>query len=229
MLKYLLGFTISAICLISAAVASDTEQIHFLALDIPQDTANYITTKSQVEIQGLIAAKAPEYSDKILYHTSKPNNNIHISLIRFNEIPTTSLLQRYIKLFEKNVNNLPNKDIADKISKAKLCVTDTGFIIYKFDEPKSLTTFVTLLINDLKKNKLYYKDSDFQEGGKIYPHFSVAYFNPNEVSVEKMRKILNGKVPAPKCNSFVLNEFCLKHSEKLSTPLTYSTVHSFKR
>jgi len=76
---------------------------------------------------------------------------------------------------------------------------------------------------------LYYKDSDFQKGGKIYPHFSIAYFNPKEVSVEKMRKIFDGKIPAPECNSFIINEFCLKHSEKRTKPLTYSTVNIFKR
>lgn len=223
MFKYISTFIVSAMCLMSVAIASDTEQIHFLALDIPHDSDEYIVKKSQAEIRRIIADNAPEYSDKILYHTP---DNIHISLIRFNEIPPT-LLNDYIKLFKQDTNQLPNKNIADKLRLAKLHVTNTGFIVYEFPEPVSLTKFVNLLIKDLKKNKLDYKDSDFQEGGKIYPHFSVAYFNPKEVSVEKMRKILNSKVPAPECNSFIINEFCLKHSEKLTKPLTYSTVYTF--
>ncbi len=92
----------------------------------------------------------------------------------------------------------------------------------------TLTDFVNFLILDLKKNDLYYKDSDFEKGGKIYPHFSIAYFNSNGVSVMKMRKILDSKIPPPECNSFVLNEYCLKHSEKLTSPLTYSTISIFK-
>jgi len=89
MFKYIFTFIFSSFCLLSAAIASDSEQIHFLALDLPQDTDEYIVKHSQAEIRRLIAKKAPEYSDKILYHTS---DNIHISLIRFNEIPSTLLM-----------------------------------------------------------------------------------------------------------------------------------------
>lgn len=226
MFKYIFTFIFSSFCLLAAAISSGSEQIHFLALDLPQDTDEYIVKHSQAEIRRLIKEKAPEYSDKILYHTP---DNIHISLIRFNEIPTSALLKKYINIFNQDINKLPNRNIADKIRQAKLHVTSSGFIVYVFPEPVTLTKFVNLIIKDLKKNKLYYKDSDFQEGGKIYPHFSIAYFNPKEVSVKTMREILDGRISAPECNSFVINEFCLKHSEKNTKPLTYSTVCSFKQ
>ncbi|HBM16757.1 MAG TPA: hypothetical protein DD381_10505 [Lentisphaeria bacterium] len=226
MKKYLLFIFILLTGFITSALADTSEQIYFLAMDLPQDTDQSIVNDCQIKIRELIKKNAPEYTDKILYHTP---DNIHISLIRFNEIHPDALLRNYIQLFKNDARYLPDRNIANKIRDARLNVTHTGFIVYEFPEPVTLTKFVNILLNDLKKNKLYYKDSDFNEGGKIYPHFSVGYFNPNEVSVDTMKEILKGKVSAPKCNSFRLNEFILMHSEKLTKPLTYSRVYTFKK
>jgi len=220
----LLSFMAGAGCLLGLGLGSALAGIHFLAIDVPEDTASDVVNSKQTEIRRLIAAKAPEYSNLILYHTI---DNLHISLVRFNEIPTGSLLNSYIALFNRDANKLPSKNIADKLREAKLDVTKSGYIVYVFPEPKSLTTFATVLINDLTQAKLYYAGTDFPSDRKAFPHFSVGRFDTNVVSVKQMQKILKGQVPAPTCAAFKLNAFCLKHSEEPFAKLSYSNAAVF--
>lgn len=225
MRAYLLSFIAGVAFLLGLGPGSALAGIHFLAIDVPADTASDVVNSKQSEIRGLIAAQASKYSGLILYHTAE---NLHVSLIRFNEIPTASLLNSYIALLNRDANKLPSKNIADKLREAELDVTSSGYIIYVFREPNSLTTFVTALISDLSRAKLYYQGTDFPDGGKAFPHFSVGRFDPKVVSVKRMRQILKGQVSAPVCSAFKLNAFCLKHSEEPFAQLSYSNTAVFR-
>ena len=218
---------------IDASKASDPAGIHFLAIDLPSKTADYIQQHTQPSIQKLIREQAPEYSDRVVYHTPK---NIHISLIRFDTIDE-AWLEKYVNLLNKHTSSLPGNNIADKVQNAKITVTKSGFIVYQLHpEPKSLTAFVNPILKDLVNNKLPYADSDFEKD-HVFAHFSVAYFNPNDADLHKaMNRIFGShgtgsKVPPPECDSFPLYEFHLKQSVKGKgiPPLTYENVHSFKK
>jgi len=234
LLRYMLMISFFFFSFIDASKASDSEGIHFLAIDLPGKTTEYIRRHTQPFIQELIREKAPEYSERVVYH--KPEN-IHISLIRFDTIPEASL-EEYIKLLNKHTSSLPDKNIVDKVKNAKITVTKSGFIVYQLlPEPKSLTAFVGPILKDLDSNTLHYADSDFSSKKPVFAHFSVAYFNPNDADLHKtMNRIFGShdtgnKVPPLECDSFPLHEFHLKQSKKGRgiPPLTYENVHSFKK